>query len=562
MVKKKNGCLQEKQPNSLVLPLKHYVTGVNKIKLLLLEMHPDKECIVKKTSMTFLVALLMLKRKGKSVTVGSPLKNKWMTLKDKKIFLGENTLATTWYQTLGLVSTGKEKALKPFWNKQCQEKSQKWWLPTKTDYVGSDLNCLKTSLPTIMSNSLFTIEQKTNPHKKNLQTTLFPSFMFSPVKNMEKEDINEEMIRAKKIRLYPNVEQKEILRKWMGTTRYVYNKTLSHVKSEDLPINFFSLRNKFVIAKDNPEVEEWETFTPKDVRAGAVKDMVTAYKAAFTNLRKGNITKFRLAFRSRKRGTQAITIPKSAIKIKDDELFIYGTKIKDSIKIGGKKKEMRWLDEVACDCKLSLKNGCWYLFVPVKMNRKKNVKGEKTIAFDPGVRTFMTGYSQDEVIKFQHNRRRLDTLRKKLDILRSLREKKILKKGRFNRKWEKQSRKMGWLVDEFQFKTISFLKNRYYDNILLPSFETQDMAGKSNNRFLNREMMQLKHYQFQCRMKDAFGDKVVICTEEYTSKTCGKCGSLHPNLGSNDVFKCSSCDLIIDRDINGARNILLKHLYT
>ena len=51
--------------------------------------------------------------------------------------------------------------------------------------------------------------------------------------------------------------------------------------------------------------------------------------------------------------------------------------------------------------------------------------------------------------------------------------------------------------------------------------------------------------------------KVVICTEEYTSKTCGCCGVINRNLGSLKTFKCPSC---IDRDVNGARNVLLKYI--
>ncbi|RHZ62220.1 hypothetical protein Glove_341g17 [Diversispora epigaea] len=51
------------------------------------------------------------------------------------------------------------------------------------------------------------------------------------------------------------------------------------------------------------------------------------------------------------------------------------------------------------------------------------------------------------------------------------------------------------------------------------------------------------------------------CTEEYkyTSKTCGNCGFIKKNLGESKTFRCDSCDLVIDRDVNGARNILLKH---
>jgi transposase len=53
-----------------------------------------------------------------------------------------------------------------------------------------------------------------------------------------------------------------------------------------------------------------------------------------------------------------------------------------------------------------------------------------------------------------------------------------------------------------------------------------------------------------------------VVDEAYTSKTCGRCGSLHDGLGKSKVFKCPSCDFTLDRDVNGARNILIRFLTT
>ena len=53
---------------------------------------------------------------------------------------------------------------------------------------------------------------------------------------------------------------------------------------------------------------------------------------------------------------------------------------------------------------------------------------------------------------------------------------------------------------------------------------------------------------------------VVIYTEEYTSKTCGSCGYIHKKLGGSKVFSCPQCKTKLDRDINSARNILLRYL--
>jgi len=52
---------------------------------------------------------------------------------------------------------------------------------------------------------------------------------------------------------------------------------------------------------------------------------------------------------------------------------------------------------------------------------------------------------------------------------------------------------------------------------------------------------------------------VKVCTEEYTSKTCGRCGSLN-KVGSKEIFICNKCNLVLDRDVNGARNILIKQI--
>jgi hypothetical protein len=84
-----------------------------------------------------------------------------------------------------------------------------------------------------------------NPEMMNSQVTYSQSFIFIPAEQWEKEDI-----RARKIRIYPNKKQIQKMKNWIGTTRYVYNKTLNYVKTKgNKELNFYELRNKFVTAK-------------------------------------------------------------------------------------------------------------------------------------------------------------------------------------------------------------------------------------------------------------------------------------------------------------------------
>jgi putative transposase len=88
--------------------------------------------------------------------------------------------------------------------------------------------------------------------------------------------------------------------------------------------------------------------------------------------------------------------------------------------------------------------------------------------------------------------------------------------------------------------------------------ETKCIGKKTSNN-----MLQLSHYKFKCRLLNYTklqDTTVIICDESFTSKTCGHCGTIKNKLAGCEVYKCINCKSTIDRDINGARNILIKSL--
>src|SRR5262249_17521274 len=74
------------------------------------------------------------------------------------------------------------------------------------------------------------------------------------------------------------------------------------------------------------------------------------------------------------------------------------------------------------------------------------------------------------------------------------------------------------------------------------------------------------HYRFRQHLLHKAREypwcRVIVCTEEYTSKTCGCCGEINRGLGGSKTFRCPNprCASELDRDINATRNILLLYL--
>jgi len=351
----------------------------------------------------------------------------------------------------------------------------------------------------------------------------------------------------------------------MGTTRVVYNRALSHIRDQEkTEIDTKKLQSLYVTRKSrdgiiNDKIEDWQFETPKDIRNGAIRDLKKAFKTAFTHLKRGLIQKFKVGFK-RKKTYPSVEIPRKALSFKNGKLRLYPTYDLQPLKLSRREKKI----DLEYDCRLQYIHGHYYLVVPYKKKSKpkQTSQSKGILSLDPGVRTFLTGYSENEVIKIQHNRETLKKLQHRLDHFKSLRYRKLIRRSSFSRRQKSLYRKVKNIITELHYTTIQVLKD--YKWILLPAFESQEMVGRLHRK-TNRELLGLQHYLFKQRLKaslklDSYSN-VIDVTEEYTSKTCGQCGSLK-KIGGSETYKCSNCGLVIDRDVNGARNILLKHLYS
>lgn len=117
------------------------------------------------------------------------------------------------------------------------------------------------------------------------------------------------------------------------------------------------------------------------------------------------------------------------------------------------------------------------------------------------------------------------------------------------------------LKSDAHWKTAKSLCERY-DHVIIPRLPVAKMI-QSLARSTSRQMLHWSHYQFRQRLQHKaaqLGVCVHVVNEAYTSMACGRCLWIEESFrrNSSKQFKCRRCGYAADRDLNAARNIMLK----
>ncbi|MGB3204154.1 MAG: transposase [Crinalium sp.] len=356
--------------------------------------------------------------------------------------------------------------------------------------------------------------------------------------------------RSRKIRLFLNPEQRKLLKHWFGVSRYVYNETIKYLQQPDTKAQWMTIAPHILGA-----LPEWAKSVPYQIKKIAVKDACLAVKAAKKGFGKDQQIR-KCKFRSRKDKQQTIFIPKTAIK----DCGVYHT-------ILGQCTLKEALPNGFSDGRLTLAYGEYYLIVSSEVQPQRTENQGRVVALDPGVRTFMTFFSEssygwlgdDSNLRIQKLCFKLDKLISKISKSRSRRKQRLKKAA------DRLRAKIQHMVKELHHKTAKFLVKNF-DVILLPSFESSQMVSKSRRKIRSksvRQMLTLSHYQFKKHLEwkaIVFG-KVALTdiNEAYTSKTVSWTGEV-VKIGGSRVIKSKIDGNCMNRDLNGARGIFLRAL--
>ena len=353
------------------------------------------------------------------------------------------------------------------------------------------------------------------------------------------------MILAHKIRIYPNREQEQFLKKSCGVARFAYNWGLAEwqnqYKNGEKP-TWIKLCKKFNRVKDN------EFPFVKDIPAATIPQIFMNLNRSFVNFfeKRAKYPKFK-----KKGSHDSFKLSNQAIKI------ISPFKIRIP-----KIAPMRMAEPLRFDGKImsgtvSSVADKWYISIAVEIQRDLTLpKTGKFVGVDLGVKDIAI---TSDGCKFA-NPRWIQKSEKKLKRLNrelARRQRASKRRERTRLRLARQHAKVANQRKDWLHKITTYLV-RKYDVIALESLNVRGMV-KNHNLAKAITNVAFGEFNRQIEYKAQMYGKQIYRVDRFfpSSKTCSVCGCVQEKMPLQvREWICPDCGAHHDRDINAATNLL------
>jgi transposase, IS605 orfB family len=372
------------------------------------------------------------------------------------------------------------------------------------------------------------------------------------------------MLRAIKIRLYPNKAQEQEFNKILGCYRFVYNHMLARkqeaYKSDKTNLGLAQLSKYFHHELLKDEQYDWLKEQNTKVMNQAIRQMLTAYDMffkehngfpKFKSKRDKQSALFPIGAISRTNAFEtrhiSLTTPLKSIKFRCSDLYF--------------KRLQKYKDNIRSATLSKTKSGNFFLSFLMDIPQNEFVNFNKTsrdVGIDLGVKDFVIT-SDGDVFE---NKRFYKKDEKKLAKL----QRQLSKKRKGSSNFHKQCKRIAKVFETITHKKDDYIHSvvnyllRHYDTIYMEDLNT---SGMLKNHKLSKAIQEIGFYKFKMVLstKALQNDKKVVLIGRFypSSKTCSQCGYIHKGLKLQDrQWKCPKCGANHDRDFNAAVNILYE----
>ena len=352
------------------------------------------------------------------------------------------------------------------------------------------------------------------------------------------------MLKAFRYRLNPNEEQKVLLNKHIGASRFIYNlaletKQMAYVGNKH-NLSCFELHSQLTDLKK-------ELSWLKELNSQSLQQSITNLDKAYTAFFKGqnDFPKFK-----KKTNNGSFNIPQN-VKVENNKLIIPKFTKKNSIDIVLHREIKGEIRQATISKTPTGKYFVSILCETGEQNKSKpKIKEETTIGIDLGIKDFVIT-SNGEVFE---NPKYLRKAQDKLKYVQS-------KYGKYKGKKTKQ--KLAKLHEKIANKRKDFLHKvstkliRENQTICL---ENLNVSGMLQNHKLAQAISDVSWSTFVNMLEykaEWYGINILrIGRFEPSSKTCSNCGNINKEVTLKDrEWTCVKCNTTHDRDVNAAINI-------
>ena len=437
-------------------------------------------------------------------------------------------------------------------------------------------------------------------------------------KKKEENDDNYDNYVGYRIRLYPNKEQIKILKKYFGTSRFIFNwaktKYDEHYKeAKEKGYRYKTLKFEdlapMVTKLRNSEEYSWL----KEYSAASLtlrcKDLINAYQIFFKN---NNISKPN--YQSKKNAKQSFPVRSDRLVIRKNDIYLpsighisannipdkllgYGNTdiVQNSVKYKGMRHIKYTKTRVIFD-------GChYYLTMLIKetddiyLSSQERFSKNEVWKHKPSsdIIGIDVGCKEDNWIVLSNGKRysrpsqskedkKIAGLKKKQARQRRVNTKKRRKVNTNNKKtncYSKRQGKVNYRINKNYKKITNRKKNEIYRCINDILKDKPEAVGMETIKVKDMYISKKTNPEIPNHAIEAFNKKIhdsmlytVLYTIENTltrnnifvyhvahdypsTKLCSNCGYKYDDIGSKRTFKCPNCGNVIDRDLNASINI-------
>jgi putative transposase len=361
------------------------------------------------------------------------------------------------------------------------------------------------------------------------------------------------MLKAIKIRLYPNQDQITYINKLLGCSRFVYNQCLTY-KSVEYGLwsnpTGLSDTNKFVTELKG--TYEWLKESHSKVIQQSLINLETAYKNFFK--KKSDYPTYK-----KKSSQQSCRFPTDAIMgVKGNRISIirplkdihYKCSNKDTSYLNQYKKKFN------SGTLTKTKSGDYYFSVLLDRPNKELKKiGDLLIGIDLGIKDFIVtseGQRYENLKSKRNNHNKLARVHRELSRKKKGSKNRIESRIKLAKTYEKLNN-----VKEYYLHSVT---NQLLSENQTIVMENLNVKGMLKNHHLARSIQEVSWSRFKDILKykaEWYGREVIEVSRWFpSSKLCGECGYINSGLTLKERFwVCPKCNTLHDRDLNASNTI-------